>query len=105
MACGTGKTFTALKIAEDTAHAEKRGPATVLFLVPVDLAAVPDLAGVDGAVPARPMRSFAVCSDTKVGKKSTAGEDINAHDLALPATTDPAKLIAQVKRPRTLPRR
>ena len=41
------------------------------------------------------MRSFAVCSDTKVGKRSE-NEDIRAHDLAFPATTDPAKLVRQV---------
>jgi predicted helicase len=34
MACGTGKTFTALKIAEELAASRKTAPTTVLFLVP-----------------------------------------------------------------------
>ena len=42
-----------------------------------------------------PIRSFAVCSETKVGKRSV-GEGINVHALALPATTDADKLMEQV---------
>ena len=42
MACGTGKTFTSLRLAEQNVGAG----GTVLFLVPVDLAALPDRAGV-----------------------------------------------------------
>jgi predicted helicase len=34
MACGTGKTFTALKIAEKIATEQKAKPTSVLFLVP-----------------------------------------------------------------------
>ena len=33
MACGTGKTFTSLKIAESLATGRKAQPTTVLFLV------------------------------------------------------------------------
>lgn len=36
-----------------------------------------------------PLRTFAVCSDTKVGK---ANEDSSVVDLAIPATTDPVRL-------------
>ena len=45
-----------------------------------------------------PMRAFAVCSDTQVGKQRAKGDDrdLATHDLALPATTDPARLIAQM---------
>ena len=46
-----------------------------------------------------PMRRFAVCSDIKVGKQKKADDDstdMPTHDLALPATTSPAKLIEQV---------
>ena len=45
------------------------------------------------------MRAFAVCSDTQVGKQRAKGDDrdLATHDLALPATTDPARLIAQMK--------
>lgn len=94
MACGTGKTFTALKIAEQTA-AEKGKPATVLFLVP-SISLLSQTLREWTAQSGTSMRSFAVCSDTKVGKRSAMVEDINVHDLALPATTDPTRLMAQV---------
>jgi predicted helicase len=46
-----------------------------------------------------PMRAFAVCSDTQVGKQQANGDDrdLSTHDLTLPATTDSARLIAQMK--------
>ena len=90
MACGTGKTFTALKIAEQFTSQS----ANVLFLVPSISLLSQSLrewtaeAGVS-------LHSFAVCSDTKVGKKSE-NEDISTHDLAFPATTDARKLAQQI---------
>ena len=44
------------------------------------------------------LRPFAVCSDIKVGKRTRAQltEDIAVVDLALPATTDAARLHAQL---------
>ena len=85
LACGTGKTFTSLRIAEDLVG---RGGA-VLFMVP-------SLALMAQAVRERtndagvPLRSFAVCSDAKVGKRQGREDtaDIAVHDLAYPATTD-----------------
>ena len=85
MACGTGKTYTSLKIAERQAGAGGR----VLFLVPSlsllsqslrEWAAHHQWAGI---------RTFAVCSDTKVGRTN---EDINSYDMAIPPTTDGRKL-------------
>ena len=94
LACGTGKTFTSLKIAEDLAGVG----GTVLFMVP-------SLALMSQAVrewtndASVPLRSFAVCSDVKVGKrqgrKDTA--DIAIHDLAYPATTDGLTLAAKME--------
>jgi len=37
-----------------------------------------------------------VCSDPKVTRRVEGPEDISVHDLALPATTDPEKLVKQV---------
>jgi predicted helicase len=95
MACGTGKTFTGLKIAEDLA-----GPGKlVLFMVPSlslmsqSVREWTNDAGVD-------LRSFAVCSDAQVGRRGGGGDDyadIDAYDLAYPATTDPKKLAEKVK--------
>ncbi|WP_273719261.1 MULTISPECIES: type ISP restriction/modification enzyme [Bartonella] len=92
MACGTGKTFTSLKIAETLAGKGKR----VLFLVP-SLALVSQTIREWTADAQVPLRSFAVCSDTKVGKRRKNQDDIvgmETSDLVLPATTD-AKALAK----------
>ena len=87
MACGTGKTFTSLRLAEQLAG--KGG--SVLFLVPSISLLSQSLRewATEAEVPLAP---FAVCSDTKVGKRANASEDISSVDLALPATTNPAVL-------------
>ena len=64
MACGTGKTFTSLKIAEDMAGKGKR----VLFLVP-SLSLLSQTLTEWTQQSVTPLHSFAVCSDTDVGKK------------------------------------
>ncbi|WP_375637002.1 DEAD/DEAH box helicase [Bartonella sp. AP152HLJHH] len=92
MACGTGKTFTSLKIAETIAGTGKR----VLFLVP-SLALVSQTIREWTLDTEVPLRSFAVCSDTKVGKRRKNQDDIvgmETSDLVLPATTD-AKALAK----------
>lgn len=90
MACGTGKTFTSLKIAEDLAGEGK----LVLFLVP-SLALMSQTVREWTADTETPLRSFAVCSDTQVGKRRQSNDDIaeiDVLDLAFPATTNAAKL-------------
>ncbi|MBO4576022.1 MAG: DEAD/DEAH box helicase, partial [Neisseriaceae bacterium] len=93
MACGTGKTFTALKIAEEMAGLGK----TVLFLVP-------SLSLLDQTISewvqnsALPLHLWAVCSDSEVGKKKAS--ELNDDDYAItdlselqyPATTDAEQL-------------
>ncbi len=90
MACGTGKTFTALKIAEGMAGKGKR----VLFMVP-SLALMSQTVREWTNDTETPIRAFAVCSDAHVGKRRKSAEDIaeiELHDLAFPATTDPIKV-------------
>lgn len=90
MACGTGKTFTSLKIAEAIAGKGKR----VLFMVP-SLALMSQTVREWTNDTDTPIRAFAVCSDAHVGKRRKNTEDIaeiEIHDLAFPATTDPAKV-------------
>lgn len=91
MACGTGKTFTALKIAEHLAP--KNG--FILFLVP-SISLLSQGLREWTAEATEPLHSYAVCSDTKVGKR-TDNEDISTHDLAFPATTNARKLALQMK--------
>ena len=91
MACGTGKTFTALTIARELVEKEG-GTARILFAVP-SLALLKQTlddwaAEADGAFTA-----WAVCSDTKVSssaRNDTAEE--SAVDLPIPATTDGQRL-------------
>lgn len=93
MACGTGKTFTSLKIAEDLVGKGGR----VLFMVP-SLALMSQTVREWTNDTETPLRSFAVCSDAQVGKRRVSNEDaaeIDAHDLAFPATTNPEKLVAR----------
>lgn len=90
MACGTGKTFTSLKIAEDQVGAN----GMVLYLVP-SLALMAQTVREWTTDASVPLRSFAVCSDTQVGKRRQFKDDIaeiDILDLAFPATTDAAKL-------------
>ncbi len=93
MACGTGKTFTSLKIAESMAGKGKR----VLFLVP-SLSLLSQTLTEWTQESAIPLHSFAVCSDSDVGKKKGRKDDdavqTFAHELRYPATTD-AKRLAQ----------
>lgn len=94
MACGTGKTFTSLKIAEQMAGKGKR----VLFLVP-SLAllgqALTEWTQESNVL----LRSFAVCSDSDVGKKHNWEDDriiTGISDLQYPATTNAQSLCRQL---------
>ncbi len=91
MACGTGKTFTALKIAERLA-AENGGSARILFAVP-SISLLSQTLREWSAQTQLDLRAFAVCSDVKV---SRAAEDINVHDVAIPVTTSAEKLAAEM---------
>ncbi|MBB1517474.1 DEAD/DEAH box helicase [Tessaracoccus sp. MC1679] len=82
-ACGTGKTFTSLKLAERLAEANG-GSLRVLFLAP-SIQLVSQTLREWTAQTTIDMRPFVVCSDTKV---SRAAEDISVHDVVLPATTN-----------------
>ncbi len=92
MACGTGKTFTALRLAEQVAGAG----GNVLFLVPsLNLLSQTLTDWTHEA--AIPLHCYAVCSDSEIGKKRTkAGDDFEmlAHELQYPATTN-AQMLAQ----------
>ncbi|MFV9423778.1 DEAD/DEAH box helicase [Microbacterium sp. S1037] len=89
MACGTGKTFTSLRLAEKVVPLG----GTVLFLVPSIALLSQTLK--EWTIQAEvPMRSFAVCSDVSVGKRRTE-EDIPVTDLAFPATTNASALVKQ----------
>lgn len=93
MACGTGKTFTSLRIAEEQVGAGGR----VLFLVPSIQLLSQSLREwmANSEVDIRP---FAVCSDVRVGRKAQSDDlaDISTIDLTEPATTDAKKLVERM---------
>ena len=96
MACGTGKTFTSLKIAEDIAGNGKK----VLFLVP-SLALLSQSLTEWTQESEYPLHCFAVCSDSDVGKKGKVkNEDDRVqqlnHELQYPATTNANSLIKAI---------
>ncbi|MBR5362741.1 MAG: DEAD/DEAH box helicase [Oscillospiraceae bacterium] len=90
MACGTGKTYTALKIME----AMTQGKGNVLFLVP-SISLLNQTLVEWTAQCAYPNRVYAVCSDPKASKNDDNPN--RAADTVIPATTDIDKLIAHHK--------
>ena len=94
MACGTGKTYTSLKIAEKQAGAGKM----VLFLVP-SLSLLSQTLTDWKQQCVYPINAFAVCSDSSTGKADL--EDLEyltvGSELAYPATTDARSLCKQIK--------
>lgn len=86
MACGTGKTITALRIAEH----ETNGKGTILFLVP-SIALLGQALREWSADAREPINAICICSDPKVTKQKKKQDDIDAMsvvDLTLPASTD-----------------
>ena len=93
MACGTGKTFTSLRIAEH----ETNGKGTILFLVP-SIALLGQALREWSADAKEPINAICICSDPEVSKQKKKQDDIDALsvvDLALPASTDPKNILEQ----------
>lgn len=81
MACGTGKTFTSLRLAEEYLD----GKGNILFLVP-SIALVNQTLTEWAAQSNYSFRALVVCSDTKASKNEDSTEMID--DLIIPSTTD-----------------
>ncbi len=88
MACGTGKTFTSLKIAEK----ETDSNGLILFLVP-SIALLGQTLREWTAQADKPIYPICICSDAKSTQKEE--NDGSIVDLALPASTDPANISKQ----------
>lgn len=101
MACGTGKTYTSLLIAERLL--ENKG--LVLFMVP-SIALLGQALNAWCADAKQKLKAVCVCSDSKVAKRMTSGkkgetEDDDAAqesviDLAYPATTNTRSIVRQL---------
>ncbi|MBV4492713.1 DEAD/DEAH box helicase [Pseudomonas oryzicola] len=88
MACGTGKTYTSLIIAEQMVKPGQN----ILFLVP-SIALLSQTLRAWTADARVPLRCFAVCSDSKASRNE---EDMRIYELAYPATTNANKLAASL---------
>ena len=89
MACGTGKTFTALRIAEETAGIGGR----VLYLVP-SISLFQQSMREWATQRAIPHRYVGICSDTRAGRND---EDASLQELEIPVTTDPDAIGAALR--------
>lgn len=95
MACGTGKTYTSLKIMEQMTPKD----GFVLFLVP-SIALLGQTLNAWMADKQDDLRAICVCSDAKVTRemKDADDEDASVVDLAVPATTDTKKILRQLRK-------
>lgn len=93
MACGTGKTFTSLKIAER----ETDNNGLVLFLVP-SIALLGQTLRSWSQQASVPINAVCICSDSQVSKQEIKNDEgaVSVLDLALPASTDTDFIVRQL---------
>lgn len=93
MACGTGKTFTSLKIAER----ETDNNGLVLFLVP-SIALLGQTLRSWSQQASVPIHAVCICSDGQVSKQEIKNDEgvVSVLDLALPASTDTDFIVRQL---------
>lgn len=96
MACGTGKTYTSLLIAEQLLG----NKGLVLFMVP-SIALLGQSLNAWSADAKSPIKAVCICSDSKASRKT--GKDFDDMDdsiidLAVPASTNPQSIASQLKK-------
>jgi len=95
MACGTGKTFNSLRIAEN----ETNGKGLILFLVP-SIALLGQTLNEWYADANELINAICICSDPEITKKRKQLDDIDTSsviDLAYPASTDVNTILHQFR--------
>lgn len=95
MACGTGKTYTALKIAEQMLPDK----GLVLFLVP-SISLLGQTLNAWCADATKPIKAICICSDARASRKIKKDFDDTTDsvvDLAVPATTNPKSIAKQLE--------
>ena len=91
MACGTGKTFTALRIAEDVVPEN----GSILFMAP-SIALVSRAREEWLTHAMNRMGTVVICSDSTAGRSTS--EDISLTELLSPVTTKPEKIAQTMAR-------
>ena len=92
MACGSGKTFTALRIAEHIAAPENTA-ANLLFIAP-SIALVAQARSEWLEHSTRRLRTLVICSDQTAGDS----EDIQPNEIAGRVSTDPQEIAAHLSK-------
>ena len=99
MACGTGKTFTSLRLIERLVPQK----GLVLFMVP-SIALLNQALNDWMADAARPLKAVCICSDSKASRKTQRGTaaapddtEESIVDLALPACTNVKSILRQLQ--------
>ena len=96
MACGTGKTYTSLKIAEN--ETDKKG--LILFLVP-SIALLGQTLNEWYSEAEEKLNAICICSDPSASKKTSKNETddnlTSVTDLALPASTNVPNIVKQFR--------
>lgn len=94
MACGTGKTFTSLRLAEQ----ETGGKGLVLFMIP-SIALLGQMLREWSAQAINKIYPICICSDAGAVKKVSQKEDesFSMVDLALPASTDVDTIVRRLR--------
>lgn len=93
MACGTGKTFTSLRIAEN----QTEGNGLILFLVP-SIALLGQSLREWYADAQEPINAVCICSDPEISRKRSKNDDndtFSVVDLAMPASTNTEYILHQ----------
>ena len=96
MACGSGKTLVALRIAESLAS-----NGAILFLTPSVSLLAQSLMDWDADAQS-PLRIFAVCSDRSADQRQGEDDPLTPlHEVKIPPTTDPQKLANAFRKNKT----
>lgn len=96
MACGTGKTFTSLRIAEH----ETNGKGLILFLVP-SISLLGQTLNAWYSDAKEPITAICICSDSEINRKKSKSDDSDTYsvvDLAHPASTDVKNILHQFEK-------
>ena len=100
MACGTGKTYASLLIAEQLLN----GKGLVLFMVP-SIALLGQSLNAWSADAGKPIKAVCICLDSKASRKIQKNKyddaDDSVVDLAVPASTNPKSIASQLKKYRS----
>ena len=93
LACGTGKTFNSLRIAEN----ETNGKGLILFLVP-SIALLGQTLREWTSDAIEPINAICICSDPLISSRRNKNNDSDQYsiiDLALPASTNTKEILKQ----------